>query len=138
MLRLPRRQSTAAAPKSGWRFPRLGELDPDGCRAFLRRAYAKPAEAAADLGESVRTVEKWFDGTSLPGFRGTLKLILAHGPDFIRAVAKPPPAWLSPEDVAAERARLDGAIADVIRRLQRVPRIARTPVLALAAPEAAR
>lgn len=105
-----------ALPKIGEALPRIGETDADvGGRicAFLRGIYPEKtaANVCADTAISPKTVENWLAGVAAPRSIHFVRLFLAYGPEFLRAAAGTPPAWLDEACQTREREQLARQIA---------------------------
>lgn len=97
--------------KVGVKFPKVGGAQievADGVCAFLRALYPDKtaANVHADTGIRVKTVEKWLARVSAPGAAHLVVLVAVYGPEFLCAVTRNPPAWMTAAGRAARRAEV--------------------------------
>lgn len=85
---------------------------------WLRRRWPErtAVNAAASLGASHRTVERWLSGETTPSFLWTARMIAAFGPDFLAALYESPADWLIRAQVEEERERLAREMERLARR----------------------
>lgn len=88
--------------------------------AFLRAKHPvkTAANVSADTGIAAKTVEKWLERTSSPSWPHGLLLVTAYGPEFLCAVMKHPPGWMTEDGRAERRARVTAQMAALARQLE--------------------
>lgn len=110
--------------KSGQSWRRLGNLSEasaDRVCGFLRALYPeRTAEnVAADLGCSVDTARKWFDGVCAPSFIWFSRMISVYGPQFLAAAFDQPDGWLTLAARMDEQEKLEAELARIKSELAR-------------------
>ena len=85
--------------------------------AFLRRRhpYGAARHIAQDLGVSVRTAEKWLDGSTTMNADALMRGFAVYGPPFLSAVF-PGLAWVEALAVTAEAEVIETRAARVLAR----------------------
>ncbi|RXF67558.1 hypothetical protein [Hansschlegelia zhihuaiae] len=104
-------------------FPKVGGAQievADGVCAFLRARYPDKtaANVHADTGIRVKTVEKWLAKVSAPGAAHLVVLVTVYGPEFLCAVTRDPPPWLTAAGRAARRAEVTAQIDELVAELE--------------------
>ncbi len=90
--------------------------------AYWRALYGERVaeNVAADLGASVNTARKWFDGTCAPSLLWFSRAISVYGPEFLAACYPDPHGWLNLAARMAEQDRIDAEIAALRARRRSV------------------
>ena len=111
---------------SGGKKTKLGGTESQSWRSlgltFLKAKHPLKTThcVAVDTGISPHTIDKWFNGTSKPGWHHTMMLIGAYGPEFLSAVCPSCRVWIEPSrkleefrELQAQRVQLNQQIKDL-------------------------